>query len=115
MLSSIIKIIILIAIVGVLALVVGPCVYFNFLEKSEASQPEMPKQDKATHSFYIENTGGLILASDYEQHGEKVGSRIFILHGFWEMRGSKFKFVDGEVILDENIFGEITIKRRTNT
>lgn len=76
------------------------------------STPDMPDSTEATHEFYIENTGGLIFASDFEQHGEKVGSRIFNLHGFWEMRGKDFKFVQGDIILDENIFGEIIVKRR---
>lgn len=112
MLSNIIKVIILIAIVGVLALVVGPCAYYNFIDKPGSNQPKMPDKEDATHSFYIENTGGLILASDYEQHGQAVGSRIFILHGFWELRGKDFKFVTGDIVLDEHIFGEITVKRR---
>lgn len=112
MLSTIIKITILIALVLFIAWA-GLCVYRNFIAKSETGRPDMPCKEDATHSFYIENTGGLILASDYEQHGVMTGSRIFILHGFWEMRGSKFKFVEGDVILDENIFGEITVKKRT--
>jgi len=112
MLSNIIKVAILIAIVLFLAVVVGPCVYYNFLEKPDTGRPEMPGIEDATHSFYIENTGGLILASDYEQHGQTVGARIFILHGFWEMRGKDFKFMAGDIVLDENIFGEITVKRR---
>jgi len=112
MLSGIIKVIIIVAIVGVLGVVVGPCVYYNFLEKPETGQLEMPEIDEATHSVHIENTGGFILTSDYEQHGESVGSRLFILHGFWEMRGNKFKFVAGDVVLDENIFGKITVKKR---
>lgn len=77
------------------------------------NQPDMPCKEDATHSFYIENTGGLILSSDYEQHGHEAGSRLFILHGFYEMRGNKFKFVNGDIMLNENIFGEITVKRRT--
>jgi len=112
MLSKIIKVIILIAIVAVLAVVIGPCVYYNFIDKPDNGMPDMPDQDEATHSFYIENTGGLILASDFEQHGEVIGSRIFILHGFWEMRGNKFKFVEGDVVLNEVIFGKIELKRR---
>lgn len=110
--STIIKVIILVVIVGVVALVLGPCVYYNFIAKPDTGMPDMPQKEDATHSFYIENTGGLILASDYEQHGEAVGSRIFILHGFWEMRGKDFKFVASDVILNEAIFGEIIVKRR---
>ena len=72
----------------------------------------MPNIEKATHSFYIENTGGKILSSDFEQHGTIKGERIFELHGFWEMKGKKFKFVDGDIKLDEAIFGPITVEER---
>ena len=98
--------------IAFLALVVGPCAYYGFIDKPDSGLPDMPDKGDATHSFYIENTGGLILASDFEQHGHAAGSRLFLLHGFWEMRGSKFQFVDGDIILDEAIFGEITVKRR---
>ena len=114
MIGNIIKVILIIVIVGVVAFVVGPCVYYNFIEQPGGlSTNDMPDMEDATHSFRIENTGGLILSSDYEQHGEGVGARIFILHGFWEMRGNKFKYVASDVVLDEKVFGKITVKRRT--
>jgi len=110
--STIIKVVILV--VMVLAVAYGGlCVYSNCMGPS-TEQPDMPDPGKAAHSFYIKNTGGLILANDYEVHGNDVGSRIFILHGFWEMRGNKFKFVEGDIILNEGVFGEITAKRRAS-
>ena len=110
--KTIILVIVLIVILAVVALVIGPCVYYTWFDKPDTGRPDMPDIEEATHSFYIENSGGLILASDYEQIGDVVGSRIFVLHGFWELRGKDFKFVAGEVVLDENIFGKITMKRR---
>ena len=89
----------------------GLSVYSN-CKGPDTNQPDMPTSNKATHSFYIENTGGLILSSDYEQYGHEVGKRLFELHSYWEMRGNKFKFVDDDIMLDEAIFGEITVKRR---
>lgn len=113
MLSTIIKVFILVVIVAVLGFVVGPCIYYGFIHKPDTGRAEMPCKEDATHSFYIENTGGLILSSDFEEQGAGIGSRIFILHGFWEMRGQDFKFIEGDIILDEGIFGEITVKKRT--
>ena len=107
-----IGIILLIGVLAFIAFVVGPCVYYGFIDKPDTGIPEMPDKEEATHSFYIENTGGLILASDYEKYGEVVGSRLFILHGFWELRGKDFKFVAGDVSLDEAIFGKIAVNRR---
>ena len=111
MIGNTFKVIILIVVIGLLALVVGPCVYFNFIEPS-ISQTDMPDIKKATHSFSIENTGGLILSSKFEQHGTIEGDRVFELHGFWEMKGDKFKFIDGDIKLDERIFGVITVEKR---
>ena len=99
--------IIVIAVVSYLALSV-----WRGCQGPDTGIPDMPDIEKATHSVYIENTSGLILTSDYEVYGSEVGSRIFILHGFYEMRGKGFKFVEGDIILDEGIFGEITVKRR---
>lgn len=111
-LSTIIMAIILIAIVLVLALVIGPCVYYNFIAKPDTGMPDMPKTEEAQYSFYIKNTGRLILANDYEQYGEVVGQRLFILPAFWDLRGKDFKFVESILPLDEHIFGEIEVKRR---
>lgn len=112
MLSRIIKIIIIIALLTALAYV-GTCVYSNFISKGgTGGSLKLPDMEKAAYSVYIENTGNLILTDDYEMHGSEVGSRVFILHGFWELRGQKFAFVAGDAVLDEAIFGEITIKKR---
>lgn len=112
MLSKIIKIIIIIVMISALAWV-GTCVYSNFISKGGAGGSlKLPDAEKATYSVYIENTGNLLLTDDYEMHGSEVGNRVFILHGFWELRGQEFEFITGEVVLDEAIFGEITVRRR---
>lgn len=110
MLSIIIKVIILVVIVAVIGWV-GLSVYSCCIRQSPG-QPNIPDQDEASYFVYIENTGNLILTDDYEMHGQVIGSRVFILHGFWEIKGQKFVYKDTEIILDEAIFGEITIKRR---
>jgi len=110
MFSTIFKAIILVIIVGVigwLGLSVYSCACGQNVEQSG-----VPGQDEATYSLRIENTSGLILTNDYEIYGDEVGHRVFILKGFWEMRGQKFVYIEGELILDEAIFGEITLKRR---
>lgn len=112
MLSSLIKIIILILLVAVVGFV-GLSIWSAACARPGTGQPEMPCKEDAAYSVYIKNTGGLILTNDYEQHGQVVGSRIFVLHGFWEMRGKDFKFIASDVALDENIFGEIVVKKRT--
>ena len=112
MLAGIFKVIIL-AVLVLVILWVGLSVYSCFSRQGPTTgQIDMPTQDEASYSVYIENTGNLILTNDYEMHGSEVGTRIFILHSFWELRGQKFVYKDAEIILDEAIFGEIIIKRR---
>lgn len=110
MVLNLIKIIALIVILVVVGYV-GLSIWSGCI-KQDSGQLDMPDEKEATHSVSIENTGGLLLTNDYEQHGQVVGSRVFILHGFWELRGKDFKYVAGDIVLDENIFGEIVIKRR---
>jgi len=104
--------IIIIIIIALGAAWVGLSLWSGGCAGPENNRPDMPNEDEATHSFYIENTGGLILATDFEQHGQEIGSRTFVLHGFWELRGKEFKFIDGDIVLDEHIFGDIAVKRR---
>lgn len=111
MLSNIIKVLIIIAIVIGL-LWSGACIYGNFIAQPDDGMPNMPEKTEATHSVLIRNTGGLLLVTDYEVFGDDVGKRTIVLHGFWEVRGNDFKFVNADIILDENIFGVIIIKRR---
>ena len=109
--GTIIKVIILGALLLLIAYV-GLVIYSCATDQGDTSQPEMPKSDEAAYSVYIENTGNLILTDDYEVHGSEVGSRVFILHGFWELTGQDFKYKEGGIILQEAVFGEITVRRR---
>ena len=110
MLSTIIKGVILVAVL-VFLVWLGACVYSNFIAQP-AVQMDAPDSSKAAYSVYIKNTGGLILTDDYETNGTEVGSRIFLLHGFWEVKGQKFSYKATDLILNEAIFGEITVRRR---
>lgn len=111
MLSTIIKVVILVVIVLFIAWV-GTCVYSNFIAKPDTGQLHVPDKDKAAYSVIIQNTRNLLLTNDYEQQGQDVGSRVFILHGFWELQGKEYNYKDTDVLLDEYIFGEIIIRRR---
>lgn len=105
---GIVLVIVLVVVIGWVGLNIWSCV----MDKPTTGQAEMPEVKEASHSVYIENTGNLLLTSDYEVLGGEAGRRVFILHGFWEMRGQEFVYKDSELILDEGIFGIITIKRR---
>ena len=111
MLGTIIKVIILVVILAVIAYV-GLVVWTCNVGPNNPDQPDIPKADEAAYTVYIENTGNLIMTNDYELIGSEVGKRVFILRGFWELTGQEFTYRDSELVLDEGIFGEITVKRR---
>ena len=110
MLGTIIKWIILLALLAVIGYVV--LMVLQCQGTLGPNQPDIPKVDEAAYSVQIKNTGNLLFTDDYELVGSEVGKRVFILDGFWEMRGQNFKYNAGEIVLDEGIFGEITVKRR---
>lgn len=112
MLSKIIKIgLICLILLGILYF--GACVYDNFFGKhSPPGAIEMPGANEATYSLTIKNTGGLIFTNKYEQFGEKPGERIYVLHGYWELIGQEFRYNEKDLVMNEKIFGEITLKRR---
>jgi len=111
MLSTIIKLIILVVMILAIAWG-GICAYSNFFAEEDTGMPKMPKAEDARFGVHIENTGNLLLTNDYEVDGEEIGSRVFVLHDFWEVSGNSFKFRPGEIVLSEKIFGKITIRRR---
>jgi len=105
---------IILIIIGIIVLAgiawVGLSVWSATCGGPDTNPHDMPDKAEATHSFSWAS-GGMVLSSDYETHGE-AGSRKFILHGYWELRGQKFKYLSSDIILDEAIFGKITVKRR---
>lgn len=108
--KTILKGIVLVVIL-VLIVWVGITFYANACSNPKGHL-DMPEANKAAYSVYIKNTSGLLLTNRYETIGTEVGSRIYTLHGFWEVRGSKFVYKKTDVILDEAVFGEINIRRR---
>jgi len=99
-------------VLGIVLVYAGITIWSCIGGQNNPNQPDIPKVDEASYSVQIKNTGNLIFTDDYELIGNEAGKRVFILHGFWEMRGQDFVYKDTELILDEAIFGEITVKRR---
>ena len=101
-----------IALIVFLALIawIGLAVYA--FVNPDTGLPDMPEADEAQYSVQIKNTGGMILTDIYEVHGFQVGDRVYVLHGYWELSGKDFKYRDRDIVLDEGVFGEITIERR---
>lgn len=88
----------------------GLCAYS--IVNPDTGLPDMPEPDEAQYSVHIKNTGGMLLTNNYETHGYQEGARVYVIHGYWELSGKDFKFRDRDIVLDETIFGEITVRRR---
>ena len=111
LITTMIKLIILVVMVLAIA-GVAVCAYSNFFAEEDTGMPKMPEAEEAAYGVHIENTGNLILTNDYEVHGDEVGHRVFILNHYWEVSGNDFKYRQHVLILDEKVFGKITVRRR---
>ncbi len=107
MLTRILKVVVLIVLLLFLAYA-GMCVYGNIVGSKTPGQVETPKIEDAQYTVNIANTGGVVFTDSYEEFG-----RVYILHGYWELAGQEFRYHKGDLALDTEIFGKITITRRT--
>ena len=98
-------------IVGLVILIVyiGACVYGNYF--ADDGSIKLPSIKNAPYSLIVRNTATVILTDEHEVVGEE-GSRVFTLYGYWELVGGEFEYVDSTIILHEEVFGKINIKRR---
>jgi hypothetical protein len=106
-------------IVLVIVIVVGVAygvmtVYGNFIQKPAPTKvnPTMPDYQTAQYSVLIRTEGRILLTNNYEQIGDTVKQRTFILHNYWEQIGTAFIYRRGDMILPEKIFGQIDVKKR---
>ena len=108
-----VKIIATIALIGMIGYV-GACAYGNWIAKEPPTndQPQLPDVNDAAYSLYVVNTGTVLFTDDFEQYGELVGERTYVLHGYFEQSGTGFVYKDTDMILQEQLFGEINLKRR---
>ena len=101
---------------GLLAIIVfavGIFVYANFFVDDEAEGIEYKMPDKSEAQYSL-SAGRelLLLTNSYEQFGDKAGERIYVLQGYWELRGNEFVYRSHDIIISEQTYGTITVKRR---
>jgi len=98
-----------ILIAGFLCLIAyfGVCVYAAVKGPQIISGPQPPSVDKAPYSVTVESTGVTIYTEDISNAGS-----VYTLNGYWEMRGTQFIYRNVKLILDEDIFGTIKVRRR---
>jgi len=104
------KVIRVIMVIGFICLLgyLGACAYANFFSGDTASSKiKLPEAKEAKIEVIIENSGMVYLTNVVTETGS-----IVKLSGFWELSGDSFKYRNRELILDRNIYGNITIHRR---
>jgi hypothetical protein len=91
----------------------GSCVYANYFRADENELDiDLPDRKEARYSLVVKNTATVIMTDDYEVFGSEVGGRTYVVHNYWELVGTKFEYRVGDVVLHEQVFGEITVERR---
>jgi hypothetical protein len=84
----------------------GACIYANFIQR-DPGEYILPPIKKAQYEVAIRNTRNIIYTDDYDIEGT-----TYILNGYWELTGDKYKFRDHLISLDQEIFGKITVRSR---
>lgn len=84
-------------------------IYANIAENDNPyALPKFPDIKKAQFTVYFKATGAVLLTNEYDHPTDN----FYILHGYYEMVDNKWRWRDIELPLDEEYFGEITVKRR---
>tara|TARA_Y100000310_G_scaffold302640_2_gene340242 strand:+ start:1066 stop:1401 length:336 start_codon:yes stop_codon:yes gene_type:complete len=84
---------------------IGITVYANL--RGDPELYKLPSISKAQYEFTIYNTNNIIYTNEYEQDGTS-----YTLHGYYELIDDRYKRRDLDIVLDEAIFGTITVRRR---
>ncbi len=111
MVSNILKVVLIIGIILAVGYAAVAC-YVNFGQNDPNAPPTMPDVREAAYTLQIKNTGSVVLAKTYEQIGDTIGKRIYILNGYWEISGNDFVYNDTRLIMNEKTFGEIVVRHR---
>ena len=100
--------------VGVIAAAwMGISVYANFQEFNFIDVKNEPSVEKAQYEFIISTTGEVILTEDFDSVASGDRQK-YILHGYWKVIKDKWKYSKQDLPLDENYFGKIKWRYRTD-
>lgn len=84
----------------------------NTIWKGDDGKVTTPDIKQAPYAITVNNTGHTFLTKNYERFGDTVGSRTYVLHGYWELQGRNFNYKSSEFVISEKVFGEVTAKKR---
>ena len=96
------RVILTVVVLGGLLLIIylGVTIYGN-IATGEIKIPS------AEYEIYIHSNGNILYADEVIQDGSS-----YVLPGYYELIGRRFKYRDAELSLNESIFGPIEVRRR---
>lgn len=105
-LSIILKIgIIVVVVIG--SIWVGLSIWGNIAE-AQSGAPDMPDISKAEYIITLTATGQRFLTDSWESPAEGQ----YLINGYYELDGSKWRWRETDLLLNEFYFGDIKISRR---
>lgn len=110
--TNIIKNVVIIAGIALAVFFGALSIYANMTEGRpvDNSLPKPPAIDKAQWEVTIKNTGNILYTNSYLHPSDN----LYILNGYWEIDGKKYKQHKNDLTLDETYFGDILVKKRGN-
>ena len=100
-------------IIAAVVVFAGITIWGNFFA-NKTGEVKMPTQKEAAYALTVKNTTTVLFADKVEVMGEAVGSRTYILNGYWELQGSKFVWKSSQLVMSEKVWGEVTMKKRVS-
>jgi len=85
----------------------GITLFYAFWPQTENTYNK-PSVKKAMYSARIINTG----LTFYADNGEKTDGIVEMKEEYWELRDGNYKKIDGDLMLDESIFGPVRLTVR---
>lgn len=92
---------------------IGLSVYANFQEYNIIEIKSEPSIEKAQYEFKIVTTGEVVLSGDFDSAASGDRQK-YTLHGYYKIIGDKWKYIKSDLTLDENYFGKIQWRLRTD-
>ena len=90
----------------------GLSLLFSSMENRRIAYSEgYPTINQVKYSFYVKRVDATLLSNAYSKV-EQADSTLYILHGYYEFRGSQWRYDANNKPLDTRVVGEIVLTDR---
>lgn len=88
----------------------GGCAYVNFIQPLQQQRTQPPTVEKAQYEI-VQTKSGMLIAYSKEA---VVKGDIITIKDWYTPKGTGFEYHDGTLPLDKKLWGEITVRRRSD-